>query len=127
MPRRSRLTDRASSCGQHEPGPVRVLAVADVPDEGLLASVSAVATAELILACGDLPFDYLGYLINALDIPLVFGPGHLSPAGQASPDGHVTSKGALLGRTVVRNVAGRHLLDIGPASPGPPGGDGDAR
>ena len=58
---------------------VRVLAVSDVPDQGLLASLSAVATAELILACGDLPFDYLSYLMNALDVPLVFVPGNHDP------------------------------------------------
>jgi hypothetical protein len=79
MPRRSGPADRADPSGRHEPGLVRVLAIADVPDEGLLASVSAVATAELILACGDLPFDYLGYLMNALDIPLVFVPGNHDP------------------------------------------------
>jgi calcineurin-like phosphoesterase family protein len=55
---------------------VRVLAVSDVTDQLLLAGLSAVATAQLILACGDLPFDYLGYLMDALDVPLVFVPGN---------------------------------------------------
>jgi calcineurin-like phosphoesterase family protein len=53
-----------------------VLAVSDVTDQLLLADLRSVATAELILACGDLPFDYLGYLMNALDVPLVFVPGN---------------------------------------------------
>ncbi len=57
-------------------GAVRVLAVSDVADQLLLADLSSVATANLILACGDLPFDYLGYLMNALDLPLVFVPGN---------------------------------------------------
>ena len=35
--------------------------------------------ADLILACGDLPFDYLGSLMNALDVPLVFVPGNHDP------------------------------------------------
>src|SRR5260370_26631135 len=61
------------------PDVVRVLAVADVPDQLLLADLSAVSTAELILACGDLPFDYLGDLMNALDVPLVFVPGNHDP------------------------------------------------
>jgi calcineurin-like phosphoesterase family protein len=55
---------------------VRVLAVSDVPDQLLLADLNSVATAQLILACGDLPFDYLAYLMNALDVPLVFVPGN---------------------------------------------------
>jgi calcineurin-like phosphoesterase family protein len=29
-----------------------------------------------VLACGDLPFDYLGHLMGALDVPLVFVPGN---------------------------------------------------
>lgn len=75
MPRRGR-TGRQPSQTRCQRVPVRVLAVADVPDQGLLANLSAVSAAELILACGDLPFDYLGYLMNALDIPLVFVPGN---------------------------------------------------
>ncbi len=31
------------------------------------------------MACGDLPFDYLGYLMGALDVPLVFVPGNHDP------------------------------------------------
>jgi hypothetical protein len=75
MPRRG-STGRQPRQIQCDRVPVRVLAVADIPDPGLLADLSAVATAELILACGDLPFDYLGYLMNALDVPLVFVPGN---------------------------------------------------
>ncbi len=37
------------------------------------------AAPSLILACGDLPFEYLGYLMNALDVPLVFVPGNHDP------------------------------------------------
>ena len=58
---------------------VRVLAVSDEVDEGLCANVGLASDAELILACGDLPFDYLGYLMNALDVPLVFVPGNHDP------------------------------------------------
>jgi hypothetical protein len=32
--------------------------------------------AQLILACGDLPADYLSYLMDVLDAPLVFVPGN---------------------------------------------------
>jgi Calcineurin-like phosphoesterase len=58
---------------------VCVLAVSDEVDEGLCANVGLASDAELILACGDLPFDYLGYLMNALDVPLVFVPGNHDP------------------------------------------------
>jgi Calcineurin-like phosphoesterase len=58
---------------------VRVLAVSDVVDEALWADPAAVHGVELIVACGDLPFEYLGYLMNALDVPLVFVPGNHDP------------------------------------------------
>jgi Calcineurin-like phosphoesterase len=58
---------------------VRVLAVSDVVDEALYADPSLASGTELILACGDLPFSYLGFLMNALDVPLVFVPGNHDP------------------------------------------------
>ncbi len=73
------LTARSKTARSKTEGrrlPVRVLAVSDVPDPALLADLSPVASAQLILACGDLPFDYLSYLMDALDVPLVFVPGN---------------------------------------------------
>ncbi len=58
---------------------VQVLAVSDEVDEQLYVDLRAVRRAELILACGDLPFDYLRYLMDALDVPLVFVPGNHDP------------------------------------------------
>jgi calcineurin-like phosphoesterase family protein len=58
---------------------VLVLAVSDEVDDALLADLRAVRTAQLIVACGDLPFEYLGQLMNALDVPLVFVPGNHDP------------------------------------------------
>jgi hypothetical protein len=58
---------------------VRVLAVSDVVEEGLWADIGPVRGADLILGCGDLPLEYLGYLMNALDVPLVFVPGNHDP------------------------------------------------
>ena len=58
---------------------VRVLAVSDVVEEGLYADLGPVRGADIILGCGDLPFEYLGYLMNALDVPLVFVPGNHDP------------------------------------------------
>jgi hypothetical protein len=58
---------------------VRVLAVSDEADEAIAADPGLVRGASLILACGDLPFDYLRSLMNALDAPLVFVPGNHDP------------------------------------------------
>ena len=56
-----------------------VLAVSDEVDDALLADMHAVRQARLIVACGDLPFEYLGELMNLLDVPLVFVPGNHDP------------------------------------------------
>ena len=61
------------------PDPVRVLAVSDEVDDALLADPSAVRGVELILACGDLPMEYLGSLMDCLEVPLVFVPGNHDP------------------------------------------------
>ncbi len=58
---------------------VRVLAVSDEVDEGLLADASRVRSARLIVACGDLPAEYLGALMDALGVPLVYVPGNHDP------------------------------------------------
>ena len=73
------MPDGARSTPAHDQRVVRVLAVSDEVDDGLAADPSAAAGAELILACGDLPFEYLGSLMNALDVPLVFVPGNHDP------------------------------------------------
>ena len=70
---------------------VCVLAVADEVDERLCADLRPVRAAELIVACGDLPFDYLGYLMNGLDVPLVFVPGNHDP----DLSGYVSSRAGL--------------------------------
>src|SRR5580692_2186382 len=65
--------------GRVVPAPVRVLAVSDEVDEAIAADPGPVRGADLIVACGDLPFEYLGSLMNALDVPLVFVPGNHDP------------------------------------------------
>jgi len=105
---------------------VAVLAVSDEVDSALYADLGAVREAQLIVACGDLPFDYLGYLMNALDIPLVFVPGNHDPdvsgyrtsrtgltlqAGLPArppwPDGAVSAEQAIV------DVAGLRLAGLG--------------
>jgi hypothetical protein len=63
----------------YDRGVVCVLAVSDEVDDALLADPTAVRGAQLILACGDLPFEYLSALMNVLDVPLVFVPGNHDP------------------------------------------------
>jgi hypothetical protein len=58
---------------------VRVLALADDVDESLWHDLTPVRDVELILAGGDLPFEYLDHLSSTLDVPLVFVPGNHDP------------------------------------------------
>jgi len=34
---------------------------------------------DVVVACGDLPFDYLEFIVSRLDVPLVFVPGNHDP------------------------------------------------
>ena len=74
--------------------PVRVLAVSDEVAGDLLANLSRARSAALILACGDLPADYLGALMNGLDVPLVFVPGNHDP----DQSGYRVSRAGLITR-----------------------------
>ncbi len=74
-----------------------MLAVSDEVDDALVADPAAAHGAQLILACGDLPFDYLRALMNALDVPLVFVPGNHDPdvSGYRSSRAGLTLKAGL--------------------------------
>jgi calcineurin-like phosphoesterase family protein len=71
---------------------VRVLAVSDRMDAVLWHDASSVGRVDLILACGDLPFDYLDRLMGELDVPLVFVPGNHDP----DVDGYRQGRGGLM-------------------------------
>jgi calcineurin-like phosphoesterase family protein len=70
---------------------VRVLAISDEVDEALWHDTSALASADVVVACGDLPFEFLGHLMARLDVPLVFVPGNHDP----DVSGYSTSRGGL--------------------------------
>ncbi len=81
---------------------VRVLAVAD---EEVPAAQSRVRElqVDLLLAAGDLPWDYLESLVSLLDVPAAFVPGNhdprtgrgLGPRGMVDVDGEVRAIGGL--------------------------------
>ena len=79
---------------------VCVLAVSDEVDEGLYADLGPVRAAEVVVACGDLPFEYLGYLMNGLDVPLVFVPGNHDPdlSGYRSSRAGLTTRAGMPAR-----------------------------
>ncbi|TMF70740.1 MAG: hypothetical protein E6I17_03175 [Chloroflexi bacterium] len=57
-----------------------MLAVADEVDESLYGDVLPRLNPDLVLSCGDLPSDYLEYLVSRLDVPLLYVPGNHDPS-----------------------------------------------
>jgi len=58
---------------------VRVLAVADEVCDALWGARAAALEPDLVLAAGDLPWDYLEFLASVTDRPVVFVPGNHDP------------------------------------------------
>ena len=59
---------------------VRVLAVADEVNDAIWGARAAALAPDLVLAAGDLPWDYLEFLASVTDRPVVFVPGNHDPA-----------------------------------------------
>ena len=57
----------------------RILAVADEVDESLYGEKLIRLEPEIVLGCGDLPFDYLEYIVSRLNVPLLYVPGNHDP------------------------------------------------
>ncbi|MEW2498968.1 metallophosphoesterase family protein [Amycolatopsis sp. CA-161197] len=57
----------------------KALVVADEVDERLWTGAVRSLDVDLVVAAGDLPYDYLEFLAGALDVPCVFVPGNHDP------------------------------------------------
>jgi len=60
---------------------MKILAVSDQVVDRIysLASQGQFRDVSLILGCGDLPYDYLEYLVSVLNVPLYYVPGNHDP------------------------------------------------
>ena len=58
---------------------IRVLAVSDEIAPAVNRFEVRELEPDLIVSCGDLPFDYLEYLVSTLNVPMVFVPGNHDP------------------------------------------------
>ena len=54
----------------------RILVIADEVDEGLYGEKLKRLRPDLVLSAGDLPFEYLEYIVSRLDLPLLCVPGN---------------------------------------------------
>lgn len=61
---------------------LKILAVSDMVVDRLYSAKVAerFAGVEMILGCGDLPYEYLEFLVSAMNIPLLYVPGNHDPA-----------------------------------------------
>jgi Icc-related predicted phosphoesterase len=57
----------------------RILAISDEVDNGLYGDKLYALRPDLLVACGDLPFEYLENLVSRTDVPLVYVPGNHDP------------------------------------------------
>lgn len=65
--------------------PMKILAVSDQVVERMytLAGQGHFRDVGLVLACGDLPYEYLEYLVSTLNVPLYYVPGNHDPVYDA--------------------------------------------
>src|SRR5690348_3663907 len=59
--------------------PVRVLAIADEESDSLWGDTLRDLRPDVIVSCGDLPFEYLENLVSRTDKPLLYVPGNHDP------------------------------------------------
>lgn len=87
---------------------VRVLAVADEVVLSIFDSGVRKLGPDLVVAAGDLPWDYLEFLSSCLDVPVVFVPGNHDPeVVPPRPRGATNIDGAVI------EVAGLRIAGLG--------------
>jgi Icc-related predicted phosphoesterase len=57
----------------------RILAIADEVSDSLYGDALKGLAPDLVLSCGDLPVDYLEYIVTVLTVPLLYVPGNHDP------------------------------------------------
>lgn len=72
---------------------VRVLAVADEEVPSLYCPQVRSLAPDLVIAAGDLPWDYLDFFASCLNVPVVFVPGNHDPAVES---GRMNRKGVFI-------------------------------
>jgi 3',5'-cyclic AMP phosphodiesterase CpdA len=63
----------------------RLLGIADEVDRDLYDPHIKELGVDLVISCGDLPFDYLEYIVTVLNVPLLFVPGNHDPDLKGRP------------------------------------------
>jgi Icc-related predicted phosphoesterase len=67
---------------------------------------------EMILGCGDLPYDYLEFLVTAMNVPLLYVPGNHDPAYDEKISAARAEGGEFIDREV-RSIKGLNIAGVG--------------
>ena len=103
---------------------MKILAVSDVVIDRLYSVQIAdyFHKVDMVLGCGDLPYDYLEFLVSALNVPLLYVPGNHDPQFNKRNPAAQAEGCDLLDQRVIR-VKGLSLAGLGGSiryKPGPP-------
>ena len=93
---------------------MKILAVSDLVVDRLYSAQFAehFRDVEIIVGCGDLPYEYLEFLVSALNVPLLYVPGNHDPQyDEQNPSAHANGCD-LLDKCVTR-VKGLNLAGLG--------------
>jgi Icc-related predicted phosphoesterase len=100
----------------------RVLAVADEVSESLEDGLLLELRPDVILGCGDLPFEYLEYLVSRSNVPVLYVPGNHDPAlkppdplwsGATARGEGVGAQGCISVDGRIETVAGLRIAGLG--------------
>jgi Icc-related predicted phosphoesterase len=93
---------------------MKILAVSDSVDDRLYSSSlhENLKDVALVLGCGDLPCEYLEFLVSALNVPLLYVPGNHDPCSDAKNSLSRADGCEFLDRRVMR-VRGLSVAGIG--------------
>jgi len=93
---------------------LKILAVSDVVVDRLYSAQTAenLRDVDIILGCGDLPYEYLEFLVSSLNVPLLFVPGNHDPKfDEQNPAGRADGCDILDQR--VARVKGLNIAGLG--------------
>ncbi len=73
---------------------MKILAVSDEVADAIYTPMlkQKYPDVDLVLGCGDLPYFYLEFIVNALDVPLYYVPGNHDQAAQYLSDGRTVHR-----------------------------------